>query len=118
MKFCGKVGYMTTIETSPGVWTQEIIEKIYRGDIIRNNSKWQKGEGINDDIQITTDISIIADAFAVQHFSEILYVEFMGAPWKVSTATPERPRITLSLGGLYNGERPVSTADDSGDITG
>lgn len=104
MRFCGKVGYITTEETRPGIWEEQITERVYRGDTIKPASHWQNGEGVNDDINITSDISILADAFAYQHFSEIRYVEFMGAKWKVKSANPDRPRITLSLGGLYNGQ--------------
>lgn len=104
-RFCGKVGYITTEETRPGIWEEIVVERTYRGDTIRNKSMWQSTESVNDDINISSDISILADAFAYQHFSEIKYVEFMGAKWKVTSATPERPRITLTLGGLYNGQQ-------------
>lgn len=104
MRFCGKVGYIITAETTPGIWEPQEVPRKYRGDVIKNTSRWQNGEGTNDNINISTDISILADAFAYQHFSEIRYVEFMGAKWKVTDATPERPRIVLSLGGIYNGQ--------------
>ena len=103
MRFCGKVGYAITEETSPGVWTPTIVERTYRGDVVNNRSHWETvSDQVNDDINIKSDISILADAFAYQNFSCIKYVEFMGAKWKVTTITPERPRITLTLGGLYN----------------
>lgn len=105
MRFCGKVGYLTSEETRPGIWEDIITERVYRGDVVNNRSKWEKTEYVNDDINITSDISILADAFAYQHFSEIKYVEFMGAKWRVISATPERPRISLTLGGLYNGQQ-------------
>lgn len=104
MKFCGKIGYAITQETTPGVCKEIISEKTYRGNVIKNMSQWQTGDELNDDINISSNISILADAFAYQHFSEIKYVEFMGAKWKVKTATPERPRIILTLGGIYNGQ--------------
>lgn len=104
MRFCGTVGYIITAETTPGIWEPQEVPRTYRGDVIKNTSRWQNGEGTNDNINISTDISILADAFAYQHFSEIRYVEFMGAKWKVTDATPERPRIVLSLGGIYNGQ--------------
>jgi len=104
-RFCGKVGYLITEETRPGIWEDNIVERTYRGDIVKNRSTWQSTESVNDDINISSDISILADAFAYQHFSEIKYVEFMGALWRVTSASPERPRITLTLGGLYNGQQ-------------
>lgn len=101
-RFCGTVGYAITEETRPGIWEEQIVERTYRGDVIKNNSSRVSGEGLNDDIQISSDISIMADAFAYQNFAYIKYVDFMGAKWKVTSVTPERPRITLTLGGIYN----------------
>lgn len=104
MKFCGKVVYVIMSETRPGIWEPQEVPRTYRGDVIKNISRWGNGTGVNDNIDISSDIKIVADAFAFQHFSEIRYVEFMGAKWKVLNATPERPRISLSLGGIYNGQ--------------
>ena len=101
-RFCGTVGYAITEETRPGIWEEQIVERTYRGDVVKNNSSRISGEGLNDDIQISSDISIMADAFAYQNFAYIKYVDFMGAKWKVISVTPERPRITLTLGGIYN----------------
>lgn len=105
MKFCGKVGYVSTAETRPGIWEEQVTERTYRGDVGKNSTRWKNGVGVNDDIDLSSDLSIIADAYAYQHFSEIRYVKFMGAKWKVNSAVPERPRISLSLGGLYNGQQ-------------
>ena len=102
MRFCGNVGYVERQETAPGVWQDVITERKYYGDVIKNRSSWQQSETLNDDINVSSDISILADAYAYQNFSNIKYVEFMGAKWKVTTISPERPRITLTLGGLYN----------------
>ena len=101
-KFCGKVGYAITEETAPGVWEPTIVERTYYGDVLKNKTMWQQSETLNDDINVTSNISILADAFAYQNFSCIKYVEFMGAKWKVTSISPERPRIVLTLGGLYN----------------
>lgn len=102
-RFCGIVGYIGTREEKPGVWKSFETERVYRGDVIRQNSRWETGQGVNDDLSVSSNISILADAFAYENFAYIKYVEFMGAKWKVITATPERPRITLTLGGIYNG---------------
>ena len=104
-RFCGTVGYAITEETRPGIWEEHIVERTYRGDVVKNNSSRMSGEGLNDDIQISSDISILADAFAYQNFAYIKYVDFLGAKWKVTSVTPERPRITLTLGGICNGQQ-------------
>lgn len=104
-KFYGKVGYVETKETSPGVWTEEVTEQTYFGDVNRYTRNLQSSNQVNDNVTVTVEISIVADPFAYQHFHSIRYVEYMGALWKVSTIDPQRPRLNMTLGGLYNGEQ-------------
>ena len=101
-KFYGTVGYLTTVETRPGIWTEDIVERNYYGDISKKMSKWQVGEGLNDDKTYSAEISIVADAFAYENFSNIKYIEVMGAKWKVNSIEIQRPRLILTMGGLYN----------------
>lgn len=103
-KFYGLIGYAETKETSPGVWTEQITEREYSGDLIRNTRKLQPSGGVNDDINITNEISIIADPFACQHFHSMRYVEFMGAKWKIASVEVQYPRLILTIGGVYNGK--------------
>lgn len=103
-KFCGKVGYVKTIEIESGIWDSESTEKLYFGDITKNTSRYQQSGGINDDITISNVISIVADPYANENFQYIKYVEFMGAKWKVTNAEVQYPRIILTIGGLYNGK--------------
>ena len=104
-KFYGKVGYAETVNTSPGVWVDQITERTYFGDVLSGSTRWVNADGLNDDLKITTRISIMADAFANEHFSKIKYCEWMGTKWKVTEITPQRPRLLLTLGGEYNGEQ-------------
>lgn len=101
-KFSGKVGYINSVETAPGVWEEQYIEKQYYGDIIRNISKFQPSGGVNDNIAIANSISIIADPFANENFQYMRYVLFMGAKWKISDIEVQYPRIILTVGGVYN----------------
>lgn len=105
-KFYEKVGYVFQVETSPGVFTEEVVERSYYGDEVRRMSKWENGQGLNDDLNLANDISIIADPFAYEHFSAIRYVIYAGAKWKVRNVEVSRPRLTLSIGGVYNGTPP------------
>lgn len=104
-KFCGKVGFGIAVETSPGVWEDEITERKYRGDITRMVRKLDNSEYLNDKITVNNSISILADAFANENFFAIRYVKWAGAYWKVSSVEVERPRLILSLGGVYNGPK-------------
>lgn len=103
-KWYGVVGYAVSRETSPGVWTEEIDERQYFGEIIRNTRRLQSTENLNDDVNVSNEISIVADPFAINNFHSIRYVEFMGAKWKVSNVDVRYPRLSLTLGGLYNGK--------------
>lgn len=102
-KFYGTVGYVETVETAPSVWDEQTIERQYYGDVVKNTKRYEKGEGLNDNLNVNNTISIVADAYAEQHFFAIRYVEWMGARWKVSSVDVQRPRLILSLGGVYNG---------------
>lgn len=103
-KFCGVIGYAETIEQSRGVWIDQITERKYYGDLVRNTRRLQTSDKLNDDIEIANEISIVADPFAYENFHNIKYVEFMGTKWKVSNIEVQYPRLILTLGGLYNGQ--------------
>ena len=104
-KFYGPVGYGETVESAPGVFKQQIVEVTYRGDIVRNTRRMQDGEGVNDDLSVSNSISIVADAYAGEHFHAIKYVKWAGAYWRVTTVTVQGPRLLLQLGGVYSGPK-------------
>lgn len=106
-KFCGVIGYSEDIETAPGIWDTSIIERSYCGDLIRNFSKQESSGGVNDNINIANEISIISDPYAMEHMFAIRYVKFqlpaLGGVWKVSNVEVAYPRLILTIGGIYNG---------------
>lgn len=102
-RFYGTVGFIETVETAPGVWTEEITERQYSGEILRMSKSWQSGEHLNDNLQVNVQIRFVADPYAFQHFHSLRYIDWMGARWKISTAEPLYPGITVTLGGVYNG---------------
>lgn len=101
-KFYGKIGYGKTRETKPGVWTTDITEREVYGDIYKQDSRNEKQESVNDNINIAMQISFLADPYAFQNFQHIKYAEYLGNKWKVTTVTPEFPRLLIVLGGVYN----------------
>ena len=101
-KFYGSIGYAETVETKPGVWVEQITERKYYGDITRNARRLQTSGQLNDDINVSNEISIVADPFANQNFHLMRYVEFMGTKWKISNVEVQYPRLRLTLGGVYN----------------
>lgn len=83
-----------------------MVEVSYFGDVVRNSRKLQAGESVNDDLSVDNSISIVADAYANEHFFAIRYVEWAGIRWKVSNVEVQSPRLLLRLGEVYNGPTP------------
>lgn len=101
-KYYGKIGYATSEEVKPGVWKKRITEQEYFGDVIRNTRRLQSSGNLNDNIIVSNEISIVADPFANENFHSMLYVEFMGAKWKISNVEVQYPRLILTIGEVYN----------------
>lgn len=111
-KFYGAIGYAEeAVETAPGVWEEQIVELKYYGDILRNTRHLQDGTSVNDDISVSNSISVVADAYANEHFFAIRYIQWAGAYWTVTDVEVQRPRLLLRLGGVYNG--PKASASSS-----
>lgn len=111
MKFSGNVGYCVSQEGTgdrEGIWEDVVVERHYYGDVLQNTQRWEQGMDILDDAKLTNKISIMADAVLFEHFSTLKYVEWMGARWKVTSIEVLRPRLILTLGGVYNGPTPGS----------
>ena len=102
-KFYGNIGFAETVETEPGVWVEETTVRPYYGDLVRNTRRLENSGGVNDNVNISNDISIIADPYANHNFHSIRYIEFMGVKWKVSNIEVRYPRLILTIGGVYNG---------------
>lgn len=102
-RFFGKVGYGSTVEDSPGVFADDIVEYEYWGDVVRNTRELREADKVNKDLSVQTSISIVADAYANEHFFAIRYVEWAGILWTVSSVEVQSPRLILQLGEVYNG---------------
>lgn len=104
-KYFGKIGYAEQVETAPGVWEEQITERQYYGDVVRNIRRLESSGDINDNINVSMEISIVADPYAIQNFHAMRYVEFMGSLWKITSVEVNYPRLILSIGGVYNGQQ-------------
>ena len=105
-KFCGNIGYVETIETEPGIWEEKVVERLYYGDILNGNFRYQPSNNVNDNINISNRISIVADSYATENTQRMKYVNYMGSKWKISDIdTNSYPRLILTVGGVYNGEQ-------------
>lgn len=102
-KFYGTIGFASDKETSPGVWTEDVVERQYTGDVIQASRRWEPTAEVNPNLTISDTISIVADNFFLTNMHFMKYVKWRNAVWAVKSVTFERPRIIIAMGGLYNG---------------
>lgn len=101
-KFCGQIIYSKTVESSPGVWSEESFARQMTGDVLSRNWRWDNSQQVNDDLNVSNRISVVADRFANENMFAIKAVKWNGACWKVTNVEQQPPRLILSLGGVYN----------------
>lgn len=101
-KFFGEIGFVKNEETKPGVWRPKKITRKYYGEIIRNMRRYEPSSQVNDDLEVSNEISIIADQFANENLYAMKWVKFMGAKWKIKSVDIRYPRLVLTVGGVYN----------------
>lgn len=105
-KFYGPIGFATQTDVGAGVWNDQIVERNYICELIRNSRRLQPADQLNDNINVSNEFSIIADPYANENFHAIRYIEFMGTKWKITNIDASRyPRLILTTGGVYNGEQ-------------
>lgn len=117
-KFYGTVGFAITEEkmeeldgepVGTGKWVNRIVEHGYSCEEIKSVSKWSTSSGVNDNVDINNQISILADPFAYDNCSYIRYLKCLGSCWKVTAIEHQRPRLILTVGGIWNGEQAETT---------
>jgi len=102
-KFHGFIGFAQMVETAPGVYKEQITEREYTGDFLRMVQNLVSGQNLNDNLTLSTRVSVVADPFAFANLSTIRYVKWEEVSWKVSSIEHQRPRLILTLGGVFNG---------------
>ena len=105
-KFFGEIGFATQVETSPGIWEDKIIEKQYYGDVTRESRRFSASEQVLDNINLSNQVSIIADGYVTDNVQNLRYVRWLGGLWKISYVELKFPRLVLEMTGVYNGPTP------------
>jgi len=104
-RFSGKVGYANPVRMN-GVVENVITERILMGDELRNTRYFANQDSILGQVSLPTRLSVVADAYALENFKNIRYVEWAGSHWNVDSVQADRPRLILTLGEKYNGPFP------------
>lgn len=100
-KYYGNIGFSVLQQTRRGVWEETIEERPYKGDILHTGRRFENSENINDDVVITNRFSIISDAYLYSHVPALRYLVYMGTKFKITSVELDRPRLTISVGGVY-----------------
>jgi hypothetical protein len=110
MKWYGKIGYALTEDNGDGIWTPKMSWKQYYGDVQRFSRRIESASQVNDNLNISNTISIIADPYALKNFGYMKCVEWAGNLWEISSIEISYPRMVLNIGGVYNGDTTGFTA--------
>lgn len=103
MRFHGKVGFVDTVKGGPGIVEQQVVcERYYYGDVLRWTPRTTPSSNqANDEIEISNQISIVADSYANRHLHTMKYVNWSGVNWRIRSVNVNYPRLILEIGGVY-----------------
>jgi hypothetical protein len=102
-RYAGLVGYVTQEENVPGVWSSVDKSVMMKGDLIRQSSSVQNGDKVNSDVTLNHRVSLLGDAYAFNNYFNLKWIELNGQKWEVSSIELQRPRIIVTVGGVWNG---------------
>lgn len=100
-RFKGKIGYAIEKETYPGVWETQLVERPYTGDVIKDKTKILQSSSVNGTVSINHSFSVVGDVYAFENIFNIRSIQYLGKRFQVTDVVVEKPRLILSIGGLY-----------------
>lgn len=103
-KFAGLVTYVSQVESRPGIWTDQTVSRLMRGDMLRASASSQNGDKVNSDITLNHRVSLVADDFALNEYYNIKHITINNREWEVTSVEVQHPRLIVSVGGLWNGD--------------
>jgi len=103
MKYSGKIGFATQVETNPGVWEDVITEVDYLGDVIQRTERLDLEGTVIPSYRTTTSFSVLSDGVLKERYSDIRYITYRGVKWTVSSVIHKYPRLEMFVAEEYNG---------------
>ena len=108
MRFYDAIGYIESAERpeDSGIYEDIATERMLYGEVLRNTRALREGDKVNNDMSIGNRFSVVADAYALEHFWKIKYIKWNGVRFTVTSVEVEPPRLIITPGGVYNGPTP------------
>jgi len=102
-RFWGSIGISRgPVETAPGVFKQNIEEVSVTGEMRQLHLRWPQA-GMREGLSAKHVLSVVTPEDSVIDFTEVVYIVWQSRKWSVTSIQYKRPRVELTLGGLYNG---------------
>lgn len=103
-RYVGMIGFNKPVDNGDGRIIPTITEEKYTGHLISVRNRVHNDSSVNQDVVLTTEVSVILSPEDQEHMYDIVYVVWRGIPWSVVSVSETYPRVTLSLGSRYNGK--------------
>lgn len=103
MKYSGKIGFAVMKNEGNGIYTEEIEEKVYYGDLL--SSRWNNENNqnsTNTNVRLNNSISVICDKYLSENISVMRYITYKNSKWCINGIEIQPPRIIINIGGIYN----------------
>lgn len=102
-RFRGPIGINRgVVETSPGIYTPYLEEITVYGEIRNVGTSWSQ-QNANETVKVQQLLSVVTPEDSDIDFNEVVYIVWKNRKWAVRAIKYVRPRVELTLGGLYNG---------------
>lgn len=101
MRYVGNLGFADTVETSPGIFEEQITSRRYRGTVTINAHRVTMEDTVNGQIKTGAMLSIMADKVLLTRAYDVRWIEYAGVKWKPSYVDIHHPRVMFTLGERY-----------------
>ena len=102
-KFWGPIGINRgPVQTAPGILEVVIEELEVSGEMRQLQLRWPQAR-MQEGLSANHVLSIVTPEDSDIDFTEVVYIVWQSRKWSVTSIQYKRPRVELTLGGLYNG---------------
>ncbi len=102
-RFWGPIGVTRgPVETAPGIFKRVIEEVDVTGQMRQASLRWPQA-GMREGLSAKHVLSVVTPEDSDIDFTEVVYIVWKSRKWSVTSIQYKRPRVELTLGGLYNG---------------